>query len=61
MLVYEYGLGYWQLTAVSIPVKVVLGVARAFVVEAVLLACWAMCEWDVVIGDVVEEVNLVLL
>lgn len=49
------------LTAVAIPVKVVLGVAVALVVKAVLLTGRAVGEGDVVVGDIVEEVNLVLL
>jgi hypothetical protein len=48
-------------TAVTVPVKVVLGVAGALVVETVLLASRAMRERHVVVGDVVEEVELILV
>lgn len=33
----------------------------AFMVEAILLASRAVCEWNVVVGDVVEEMNLLFL
>lgn len=50
-----------QLTAVSIPVKVFLGIAVALVVETVLLAGWAVRKRNMVVCNVVEEVNLVLV
>ncbi len=50
-----------RLTAVSIPIEVVLWIAGALVVQTVLLACGTMCEGDMVVGDVVEEVDFVLL
>ena len=48
-------------TAVVVPVKVVLWLAVALVVEAVLLAGGAVGEGDVVVCNVVEEMNLFLL
>jgi hypothetical protein len=48
-------------TAVAVPVKVVLGLAVALVVEAVLLAGRTVGEGDVVVCNVVEEVNFLLL
>lgn len=30
-------------------------------VKTVLLACWAMREWNVIICDIVEEMDLVLV
>ena len=48
-------------TAVAVPVKVILGVTVALVFQAVLLAGRAMGEGDVVVGNVVEEVDFVLL
>jgi hypothetical protein len=32
----------------------------AFQVHAQLLSGWAVCEWHVVVGNVVEEMNLIL-
>src|SRR5690242_2732190 len=49
------------LTAIAVPVKVVLGVAMTLVVQAILLAGGAVGEGYVVVGDVVEEVDLVFL
>ena len=31
----------------------------AFVVEAVLCSCWAMGEWNMVVGNIIEEMDLV--
>lgn len=53
--------GGTALTGIAVPVEVVLGVAVALQVEARLLARRAVGEGDVVVGDVVEEVDLVLL
>lgn len=50
-----------RLTAVAVPIKVVLGVAGALVVETVLLAGRAVREWNVIVGDVIEEVDFILL
>lgn len=49
-----------MLTRIPFPVKVVLGVAVALEVRAELLTRWAVGEGHVVVGNVVEEVNLVL-
>lgn len=48
------------LTTVSLPIKVVFGIAMALVLHAVILSSRAMREGYVVIGNVVEEVNLLL-
>lgn len=50
-----------RLTRISFPVEVVLGIAMALVVNPCLLACWAVGEGYVVVGDVVEEVNFLFL
>ena len=50
-----------ELTAVSIPIEVIFGVAMALVTQAIILACWAMCEGDMVVCNVIEEVEFVLL
>ena len=50
-----------RLTAVAIPVEVILRIAMALVVQAILFAGGAMCKRNVVIGDVVEEVDFILL
>ena len=47
-------------TAVTVPVKVVLGVAGALVLEAIILACRAVREWHVVVCNIVEEVEFIL-
>jgi len=49
-----------KLTRVSVPVKVVIGVAMTLVVKSGLLIVWTVGEWDVVVRDVVEKVELVL-
>lgn len=49
------------LTRVALPVKVLLGVAVAAEVKTLLLTSGAVSEGNVVVGDVVEEVNLLLL
>jgi ABC-type sulfate transport system permease subunit len=60
VLVYACCQGTLKLTAVSVPVEIVLGVAGAFVLEAVVFTSRAVGEGNVVIGDVVEEMQLVL-
>lgn len=50
-----------QLTGVALPVEVLLGVARALELGADLLARRAVGEGHVPVGDVVEEVDLLLL
>lgn len=50
-----------MLTRVALPVKVLLGVAVAAEVKTLLLTSGAVSEGNVVVGDVVEEVNLLLL
>jgi len=49
------------LTTVPIPIKVVLGVAMALMLQAVLLACRAMCEGDMIVCNVVKEVEFILV
>ena len=48
-----------ELTRVSLPVKVVVGVAMALELLSQILASRAVREWNVVVGNVVEEVNFV--
>lgn len=50
-----------ELTRVTLPVKVVFGVAVAVTFESDLLSSWAVRERNVVISNVVEEVNFFLL
>jgi len=50
-----------RLTAVAIPVKVILRIAMALVVQAILFAGGAVCERNVVIGNVVKEMDFILL
>jgi hypothetical protein len=50
-----------RLTGVSLPVKVVLGVAVALQIQAGLLAGWTVSEWDMVVSNVIEEVDFFLL
>ncbi len=33
----------------------------AFVLESLLLRCWTMCEWNMPVSNVVEEVYFLLL
>jgi hypothetical protein len=47
-------------TGISLPIKIVLGVAVAAQVDAGLLARRAVCKRDVVVGNVVEKVQFVL-
>ena len=47
-------------TTITIPVKIVLGVAVAFQVYAGFFARWTVREGHVVVGYVVEEVDFVL-
>jgi len=46
---------------VSLPVEIVLRIASALQIKLSLLSSWAMSEWNMIIGDVVEEVNLLFL
>jgi hypothetical protein len=48
-------------TGISLPVEVIIRVAMALELESQILASRTMCEWDMVVGNIVEEVNLVLL
>lgn len=50
-----------RLTRVALPVKVFRGIAVAFQVKSCLFASWAVGEWNVVVGDFVEEVDFFLL
>lgn len=49
-----------RLTGIPIPVEVLAGLAVTLVVEAELRLRRAVCKGDVVVGNVVEEVDLVL-
>lgn len=49
-----------ELTGVSFPVKVLVRFAVAAKVQPCLLVHRTVCEWYVVVGDLVEEVYLVL-
>lgn len=51
----------WMLTGVTLPVKVLLGITVAAQVKALLLSSGAVGEGNMVVGNVVEEVDLVLL
>jgi len=46
---------------VAVPVKVVFGLAVAFEVQSVLLKSWAVGEGNVIIGNIIEEVDFLLL
>lgn len=50
-----------MLTRIALPVKVLFGLAMATQVQPRLLIARAMGEGYVVVGDLVEEVNLLLL
>ena len=49
------------LTRIALPVEIVLRVAVTFQFRPQIIACWAMCERNVVVCNVVEKVNLFLL
>ena len=49
------------LTRISLPVKVVRRLTRAFLVDLQLIACRAVGEGDMVIANLIEEMNLFLL
>lgn len=51
----------WRLTRITLPVKVVLGVAVALEILPDLVASWAVGEGHMIVSDIVEEVDLVLL
>ncbi len=46
---------------VSLPVEIVFGLAGAFEIEPALFARRAVCERDVVVGDIIKEVDFFLL
>ena len=50
-----------MLTRVSLPVKIVFGIAVAFEIGPDLVASRAVGEGNVVVCNIVEEVDLVLL
>jgi hypothetical protein len=50
-----------MLTRISLPIEVVLRVAVTLQIKSGLLASWAMSEWNVVVGNIVEEMNFFLL
>ena len=52
---------YNRLTRVTLPVKVLLGLAVAAKVQPCLLTGWAVSKWHVVVGNLVPEVDLLLL
>lgn len=60
-IIFELSRDLSELTRVTLPVKVVLGVAVAVTFESDLLSSWAVRERNVVISNVVEEVNFFLL
>lgn len=50
-----------RLTRIPLPVKVLLGVAVTLAVETELLSSGAVSKGNVIVGNVIEEVNLLLL
>jgi hypothetical protein len=50
-----------KLTRIALPVKVVLGIAVAAKIQFGLFTSRTVSEWHVVVGNVVEEMNLFLL
>lgn len=48
-------------TRVILPVEVILRLAGTSQVEAFLFIRGAMCEWDMVVGDVIPEVDFLFL
>jgi hypothetical protein len=48
-------------TGISFPVEVVVGIAMALELESQILTSRTMREWDVIVGNIAKEVNLVLL
>jgi len=59
--------GVWErrkvgrLTRVSLPVEVILWIAVTLQFQSLLLAGWAMGKWNVVVGDVLEEVDFIFV
>lgn len=49
------------LTRISFPVKVIFWIAVTLQVQSRLLPSRAMCEWNVIVGDIIEEMDFVLL
>jgi len=54
-------IGNLSLTRISLPIKVVLGVAMTLQIQSCLLASWTMGEGNVVVCNIVEEVDFVFL
>lgn len=48
-------------TRVALPVKIVARVAVAFKLQPEILSSRAVSEWNVVVRNIVEEVDLILL
>jgi hypothetical protein len=49
------------LTRVSLPVKIVLRIAVTLQVQSRLLAGRAVGEWNVIVGNIVEEMDFVFV
>jgi hypothetical protein len=49
-----------QLTGISLPIKIVLGITVTTEINPCLLACWAVGKRNMIVGDVVEEVDFIL-
>ena len=61
-LVYCFTCSGWRtLTRVTLPIEVVIGVAVATEIQSSLLISWSVSERNVVVGNILEEVNLFLL
>ena len=52
---------FCKLTRIALPVEVLVRLAVATEVQPRLLVGRAVCEWHVVVGNLVEEVDLLLL
>jgi hypothetical protein len=50
-----------RLTRVSFPVKVILWIAVTLQFQPLLVAGWAMGKWNVIVGDVLEEVDFIFV
>jgi hypothetical protein len=51
----------FKLTAVSLPVEIVFRLAVTLVFHSVVLSSRAMCEWYMVVGDIIEKMYFILL
>lgn len=50
-----------ELTGISLPIEILTRITVAFQVQPHLLTGRAMCEWNVVVSNLVEKMNLFLL